>query len=70
VTRKRVGSRVVWWLLIVFVLFSSISVKAQSDQFGQWTTLTTLPFFPVHTHLLPTGKVMIWPGDDAREAGV
>jgi hypothetical protein len=62
-TRKRVGSRVVWGLLIVFVLFSSISVKAQSDQFGQWTTLTTLPFFPVHAHLLPTGNVMIWPGD-------
>ena len=32
VTRKRVVSRVVWWLLIVFVLFSSISVKAQSDR--------------------------------------
>jgi Kelch motif/Galactose oxidase, central domain len=61
--RKRVVSRVVWWLLIVFVLFSSISVQAQSDQLGQWTTLTTLPFFPVHNHLLPTGKVMIWPGD-------
>ena len=60
-TRKRVVSRVVWGLLIVFVLFSSISVKAQSE--GQWTTLTTLPFFPVHAHLLPTGKVMIWPGD-------
>ena len=63
VTRKRVVSRVVWWLLIVFVLFSSISVKAQSNQFGQWTTLTTLPFFPVHAHLLPTGQVMIWPGN-------
>jgi hypothetical protein len=62
-TRKRLVSRVMWWLLIVFVLFSSVSVTAQSDQFGQWTTLTTLPFFPVHDHLLPTGKVMIWPGD-------
>jgi hypothetical protein len=39
-----------------------MSVNAQSDQ-GQWTTLTTLPFFPVHSHLLPTGRVMIWPGD-------
>ena len=63
VTRKRVVSRAVWWLLIVFVLFSSISVKAQSDQVGQWATLPTLPFFPVHAHLLPTGQVMIWPGD-------
>lgn len=62
-TRKRVVRRGVWWLLIVFVLFSSMSVKAQSDQLGQWTTLTTLPFFPVHGHLLPTSNVMIWPGD-------
>ena len=61
--RKRVVRGMMWWLLIVFVLVSSISVKAQSDQFGQWTTLTTLPFYPVHNHLLPTGKVMIWPGD-------
>lgn len=22
-----------------------------------------LPFFPVHAHLLPTGKVLMWPGD-------
>src|SRR5262249_44043253 len=64
-TRLRVVPRVMWWLLIVFVLFSSISVKAQSDQFGQWTTLSTLPFFPIHAHLLPTGKVMIWTEDAA-----
>ena len=36
----------------------------RSDQIGQWDKLTPdLPFFPVHAHLLPTGKVMIWPGD-------
>jgi len=62
-TGKRVVRHVAWWLLIVSVLFSSISVKAQSGQLGQWTTLKTLPFFPVHSHLLPTGNVMIWPGD-------
>jgi hypothetical protein len=63
-TRKPVVRRAVWVLLIAFVLFSSISVKAQSNVLGQWTTVTPpLPFFPVHDHLLPTGKVMIWPGD-------
>ena len=31
---------------------------------GQWSLVTpTLPYFPVHTHMLRTGKVMIWPGD-------
>src|SRR4029453_1955618 len=59
-TPKRAASPVLWWLLIVFVLFSAISVTAQSDQIGQWTTLPTLPYFPIHDHLLPTGQVMIW----------
>ena len=45
------------------VLLSSVPAGAQPSQVGQWTTLTQLPFFPVHDHLLPTGKVMIWPGD-------
>ncbi|MGZ5847546.1 MAG: galactose oxidase-like domain-containing protein [Ramlibacter sp.] len=30
---------------------------------GAWQTLNALPFFPVHAHLLPSGLVMIWPGD-------
>ena len=30
---------------------------------GAWQTLNRLPFFPVHAHLLPSGLVMIWPGD-------
>ena len=30
---------------------------------GRWSRVPDLPFFPVHTHVLPTGKVMIWPGD-------
>src|SRR5262245_27161062 len=65
-TPERPARPGLWWLLIAFALFSSLSVTAQSDQFdqfGQWTTLPTLPFYPVHTHLLPTGQVMIWPGD-------
>jgi hypothetical protein len=40
-----------------------VSAQAQPSQIGQWATLTQLPFFPVHNHLLPNGKVMIWPGD-------
>lgn len=52
-------------LLAVLTLLLSAPVSAQlpPDQGGQWTTLTQLPFFPVHDHLLPTGKVMMWPGD-------
>ena len=53
-------------LLVGLVLFSWMLVNAQAPDpslFGQWTTLANLPFFPVHAHLLPTGKVMIWAGD-------
>jgi Galactose oxidase-like, Early set domain/IPT/TIG domain/Kelch motif len=62
-TLKRLFTLVPACLLVALMLLSSVSVNAQSDQVGQWETLTTLPFFPVHVHLLPTGKVMIWPGD-------
>ena len=30
---------------------------------GRWAPVEALPFFPVHTHLLPTGKVLVYPGD-------
>lgn len=50
-------------LLVGLVLLSPAAVRGQADQTGQWDTLVTLPFFPVHDHLLPNGKVMIWPGD-------
>lgn len=51
-------------LLAGLVLLSPAPVRAQAEaQLGRWDTLITLPFFPVHDHLLPNGKVMIWPGD-------
>ena len=32
---------------------------------GEWEKADPDPFpiFPVHSHMLPTGKVMLWPGD-------
>ncbi len=30
---------------------------------GQWQSGPTFPFFPVHMHLMQTGKVLMWPGD-------
>jgi hypothetical protein len=31
---------------------------------GQWSAGPALPYFPVHAHLLPTGVVLLWPGDE------
>ncbi len=62
-TRTRRFTRLPMCLLVTVIMLSSVAANAQPDQTGQWTTLTTLPFFPVHDHLLPNGKVMIWPGD-------
>src|SRR5262245_27759063 len=57
--RLRVG------LLYLFVLCLGLSsnAAAQNDVVGRWSRVPDLPFFPVHVHVLPTGKVMIWPGD-------
>ena len=49
-------------LLLVLCFGLSREVAAQNDVVGRWTQVPDLPFFPVHSHVLPTGKVMIWPG--------
>jgi len=54
-------------LVIVVVIiegFFTAVVRAAPDISGEWELITPpLPYFPVHANLLPTGKVMIWPGD-------
>ena len=42
---------------------------AQTDVIGQWSLVAPLPYYPVHTHMLPTGKVMFWGGSDEGSAG-
>jgi len=45
-------------------------LTAQTNPAGQWSAVMTWPFKAVHTHLLPTGKVMFWDsfdlGDNAQ----
>ncbi|WP_295625105.1 Ig-like domain-containing protein [uncultured Nitrosomonas sp.] len=44
--------------------FCATTVRAAPDLIGEWEQiLPGLPFFPVHTNLLPTGKIMVWPGN-------
>ncbi len=50
------------FILVVLCLGAS-PVAAQVDVIGRWSSVLDLPFFPIHIHLLPTGKVMLWGGD-------
>ena len=45
------------------LLMAVATAYGQTNVVGQWTSVQPLPYFPVHTHLLPNGKVMVWPGD-------
>jgi hypothetical protein len=50
--------------------FGAAPALAQSpDQVGQWLSVNTLPYYPIHTQMLPTGKVMIWGLDDDGVSG-
>ena len=63
-TRTRRHLALKFWLLaLVLYIASATHATAQTDVVGRWSSVPDLPFFPVHAHLLPTGKVMIWPGD-------
>ena len=48
--------------LTVLVLNVTVASVAANDVVGQWSSLQDLPAWMPHTHLLPTGKVMMWPG--------
>ena len=49
-------------VLIAWCLGATPSAAQTPDVIGQWSLVAPLPYYPVHTHLLPTGKVMIWQG--------
>ena len=58
-------------VILLAVVITLPSLWAQtSAQVGQWSPVMTWPFKAVHTHVLPTGKVMFWDsfdlGDNAR----
>ena len=45
------------------LLWGNAAAQGNPSIVGRWSLYSNLPFFPVHTHLLPTGKVAVWPGD-------
>ena len=56
-------------LLLGLSFCSDTAAQADPSVVGRWSLVPDLPFFPVHVHVLPTGKVMIWPGDDLAGPG-
>ena len=67
-TKPRLHQRVALNLIVAVVIgvcFGARQGVAQQSVVGAWSTANPnpFPFFPVHSHILPTGKVMIWPGD-------
>jgi Domain of unknown function (DUF1929)/Glyoxal oxidase N-terminus/Kelch motif len=61
-TRRRLALKFRLLALVLYIA-SATHATAQTDVVGRWSSVPDLPFYPVHAHLLPTGKVMIWPGD-------
>ena len=51
------------WLIAIVVTLLATPASAQPSVTGQWTTLPALPFFPINIILMPSGKVMMYPGD-------
>ena len=57
-------------LIVAFVIAALVCIgvmpsaaQEPPDIAGMWSQVPNLPYFPVHTHTLPTNRVMIWPGD-------
>jgi hypothetical protein len=46
--------------LLALSFLAPMAANAQTSLTGQWARVTNLPMFPVHNHLLPNGKLMLW----------
>jgi hypothetical protein len=42
---------------------NGVAAQTSPSQVGEWRSVATWPIVAIHGHLLPTGKVMVWPGD-------
>ena len=67
-TRPRLYQRLAFNLIVavlIGVCFGAGPGSHKAPTLLWWENGRRLPppFFPVHSHILPTGKVMIWPGD-------
>ena len=58
-------------VLVLLLPASSRDMAAQGNPsvVGRWSFAPDLPFFPVHVHVLPTGKVLLWAGDIGAAGG-
>ena len=71
-TKPRLYQRVAFNLIVAVVIGVCFGARQGVAQIpdpavvGEWETANPnpFPFFPVHSHILPTGQVMIWPGDN------
>lgn len=59
-TRPRFTPFLFCVLVLAAHIFISHPAVAQVNVTGQWSALETWPFRPIHSHLLPTGKVLFW----------
>jgi hypothetical protein len=54
-------------LCVVWLLFPGPSrdmvAQGNPSVVGRWSFAPDLPFFSIHVHVLPTGKVLFWSGD-------
>jgi Domain of unknown function (DUF1929)/Calx-beta domain/Galactose oxidase, central domain len=46
-----------------------LAAQGNPSVVGRWSFFPDLPFFPIHVHVLPTGKVLMWPGDVSSPGG-
>jgi galactose oxidase len=52
-------------LLVAAGFIYPSSAAAQNNVVGQWSSVMTWPYEPIHAHVLPSGKVLFW----TRDAG-
>src|SRR5262245_52382150 len=57
-------------LLCLGVAGADLIVTGQPNVIGEWSGVISWPVVAIHAHLLPNGKVLVWPRDGGNQARV
>src|SRR5262245_31456896 len=69
--RQRSAHLLIWTCVLLALSVTPVEAQPAPSTVGRWSSSPALPWFPTGAHMLPTGKVLVYPGDpDGNPPGI
>jgi hypothetical protein len=66
----RLSSKLVGLLWVIGGVAFCTVAQSQTSEVGQWSAVQNWPVVAIHIHVLPNGKLLVWPRDGGAQARI